>query len=91
MESGIARHAIHGSATKTTLKLDIDPELLRKLNSLPDAKYQTRDQEFTPDMDKALLAFWKVKRQYDVAKMLGKCIKLCRRRYEQLTEVENGE
>ena len=64
----------------------LSPEILARLNDLPDRTPGNRGYVFTPEEDQIILFGWKKKRQADIARLVGHSIALCRRRYEELTE-----
>ena len=65
-----------------------ETELLERLDDLPDRHSGARVAEFTPEQDAALMKYWKVKRQSDVARIIGFCTNVCARRYNELVEGE---
>lgn len=66
----------------------IPDDVLKQLDALPNIRnskaYEWKDWE-----DAILLKYWYVKRQKDIAAMLGRCINVCRDRYQLLTEKEH--
>lgn len=65
--------------------LRVPAELLRTLEALPANTPGARRFAWTPELDQALLAFWPVRRQCDVARALGCCTNVARQRYRELT------
>jgi hypothetical protein len=66
------------------VEINLSPELLAKLNALPDRKAGNPGYAFTPEEDQIILLGWKKKRQADIARLVGHSVALCRRRYEEL-------
>ena len=60
-------------------------DVLAKLEGLSDAKIGAPGLTWDQWQDDALLKFWPVKRQVDVAKTIGVSVNACRRRFEELT------
>jgi len=67
------------------VRIPLSDELLCTLEALPSNGRESRRFPWTPELDKALLAFWPVKRQVDVARALGCCHNTARQRYRELT------
>ena len=67
------------------IEVQISPEMLEKLEALPGNKCGQKGREWTAEQDAALLKYWRVKRQEDVAKLLGVNTSLARKRYIKLT------
>ena len=53
--------------------------------ALPDARIGSAGTKWTDEMDDALRKYWKVKRQSDVAKLLGVSEDTARKRYRELS------
>lgn len=66
------------------IKVEISEELIHKLEALTD-KTGPSGFPWTPEKDAALLRYWKLKRQDDVAKVLGCSANTARFRYRELT------
>lgn len=58
---------------------------LSALDALPEKKRPGWPVEWTAEADAALVKYWKVKRQPDVAKILCRSVSACAKRYEELT------
>ena len=67
------------------IEVQISPEMLAKLEALPGNKCGQKGKEWTEEQDAALVKFWKVKRQQDVAKLLGVNTSTARKRYLEIT------
>lgn len=61
-----------------------DSDLLAAIDALP-ARKKKPGVAWSPAMDAALLAGWPVKRQVDVARVIGVSPDTARKRYEELT------
>jgi transcription initiation factor TFIIIB Brf1 subunit/transcription initiation factor TFIIB len=83
---GIDGHAIHGSANTTSVSVDIDTALLERLESLPDKQTGRGGHAWTEQEDAILRRYWPIKRQSDVAKVLGMSQDTCRKRYRELVD-----
>ena len=57
---------------------------LQDLENLPDVDSVYRGHIWTPEEDEALLRFWPVKNKRAVARTLGVCDTVARRRYREL-------
>jgi hypothetical protein len=88
MENRVDGSSVSGGTHTTTVAVDIDPELERALEALPDARGGNRGHEWTPAEDAALRRYWGVKRQADVARHLGVSENVCRDRYRKLSGKE---
>ena len=55
------------------------------LENLPDVKSMEKGHKWTAEEDEALLRFWPRKNKRAVAKALGVCDTVARRRYNELT------
>lgn len=73
-------YAIHGGQSRDSVTFDF-----ASFESLPDVKLGVAGVQWTEDMDAALLKYWTVKRQCDVAKLLGVSEDTARKRYRELT------
>lgn len=65
--------------------VEIPAEWLDQLEALEPTKPGNPGIIWTPEMDAVLLKYWPVKRQPDVAEILGVCVGVCRNRYRYLT------
>ena len=68
------------------VEVAIPPDLLARLEALPERRAGQQPAQWTPAEDAALLAYWPTRRHADVAKTLGKCLNVCRARFEKLKE-----
>lgn len=84
MARGDDGYVVHGGPRQEAVAVDIDPRMLEELDALPDSRGVLR-HEWTPEQDAVLLKYWTVKRQVDVARVLGMCTNSCRDRYRELT------
>lgn len=69
-----------------TMTAKISPELLARLEALPDRKGGAKGFDWTPELDAILLAGWQCKLQTDMAKLIGCCEETCRKHYRELTK-----
>lgn len=58
---------------------------LSALDALPAKKRPGWSHPWTPEEDAALLKYWRIKKQADVARVLGLSVSACLKRYEELT------
>lgn len=70
---------------KSSAGVEMSFSLQELLEALPDSKEGAHATTWTKEEDAALLAAWPKKRHEDVARILGKCQNVCRRRYRELT------
>lgn len=68
----------------------ISREKLELLESLQDSNEKPWAARFSKEDDAILLKYWSVKKQSDVARIIGYSMNTCRKRYRELTEGENG-
>ena len=59
---------------------------MSRLEALPALKMGNQPATFTEEQDKALLKYWKTRRQDLFAAEFGYCMKVCRNRYNKLTK-----
>ena len=59
---------------------------MSRLEALPALRMGNQPATFTDDQDKALLKYWKTRRQDLFAAEFGYCAKVCRERYNELTK-----
>ena len=71
-------------------KVEIDAELLKRFEDLPDSRRGGAYIEWTPQMDELLKRFWKIKKHDQVVALLGVSIPTASNRYDFLME-ENNE
>lgn len=83
MVAGNAGNGVHGAGTETTVKIDIDPDILARLEALPNVR-GIRGHQWTAQEDEILNRYWLIKRKADVAKVIGVNEKACRERWEEL-------
>lgn len=69
-------------------QVKIPPELLEKIEALPDAHVGNQPKVWTPEEDAIILRYWKQKRKADLAEILCVNEKLLRRRYRELIGLE---
>jgi hypothetical protein len=65
-------------------ELALPMDLLSRIDALPDKCIGVKGHPWTPDEDTALLKYWPVKRQSDIARALGLSENTCRDRYRLL-------
>jgi len=74
--------------------VEISAEMAAKLEALEDAHPGGPKHQWTAEEDAVLLKYWRIKRQVDVAELLGLDDNTCRYRYRDLMkqrEVRNDE
>lgn len=71
------------------VEITIPADLQERLEALPDRATRPATN-WTKEMDKALVTYWKVKRHADIAKALGVSPNTALYRYRFLTEGKNG-
>jgi len=64
----------------------IPAEALAELEALPDAIESQKKVTWDPWQDEVLLRTWRIKRQADVAKIIGVSQGTARKRYRELTD-----
>jgi len=67
-------------------EVELSKELQDLLDTLPDKKLGPKRAEWTPDQDALLLAGWNTKSRRSLAKIVGFCEGVCRKRYNKLME-----
>lgn len=65
--------------------VEIPGDLLARIEALPDRVGHLRGRAWTPEEDAALLKYWPIKTQADLARALGVSIGTARDRYKLLT------
>ena len=63
--------------------LEIDPDTFAAFDQLP-GRSQYAGTLWTKEMDSLLLKYWPIKDQKAVARALGVCLKVARKRYQKL-------
>lgn len=63
-----------------------DEELRAALDALPNASKGPKAIEWSGVQNTMLLVYWPIKRQSDVAKVLGRPVGACREQFEKLTK-----
>lgn len=76
--------------TEDPVKIEIDEELLSRLESLPDTRTGAQEKAWKAQEDEILRRFWGKKRQVDIANVLGRHVGCCRERWRKLQEEANG-
>ena len=70
--------------------VEIPPELLDQLNGCRDTVNGNVGRNWTTAEDAAILAFYRVKRKDELARVFGVCTETLRKRYNELTEGTHG-
>lgn len=65
------------------VEININEELLKKIESLPDKNPGIRQRNPTEQEKEIIKKYWKVKRQTDLCKVLGVSVSTARRWYEE--------
>ena len=68
----------------------ISQEKIEILESLTNSDEKPWAAKFSAEDDAILLRYWGVKKQSDIAKVIGYSINVCRKRYRELMEGQNG-
>lgn len=86
METGTDGPAVHGSPAVTPVAVDIDPEMLARLEALPDKTGGAPRKVPTPQQLEALRRFWLTKGHDDLARAIGTSENTARRWYREYVE-----